>query len=126
MAASVVIDPSVMVLAAPKMDVASMVDGILTHCVPFQPTMVSVFRLLFVRVGISLCAFQVKEILAAVAPLMSQYSLFVTVVMLVALDVIGNGAPIGKATSLPPCRLLVIAVVFRLVVRQQVQAEEEY
>src|SRR5438128_2205779 len=84
-------------LVANSNEPASNVDGMATHCVPSQPTMVNLEKSPPVIAGMGVLASQVRVILAGVAPSMSQYSTLSTVPTLAALDVVGKaGPPPGK------------------------------
>ena len=108
---SVVIDPLVIVLEPPNNEVLSKVEGIFTHFVPSQPSIVNVVKLLLVSVLILLVAFHVKEIFAAVPPLISQYSTLSTDLIPMPNDAVLKGPPVGNTGSVPPLKLLVFAVL---------------
>ena len=108
---SVVIDPVDTVLAPPDNEVLSKVEGIFTHFVPSQPTIVNTVKLLLVISAMLLVTFHVNVIFADVLPLISQYSTLSTALISAAIDNVLKGPPVGNIGSVPPFRLLVFAVL---------------
>jgi hypothetical protein len=82
-----------------------------THLDPFHPAITRLYNFEFVIEFTSLLEVsQVKIILVAVVPLMSQYSLVLTKIIEESFKLLEKGAPVGNAGKVPEIKLAAVAV----------------